>query len=113
MARSRETFLVKFIDKLSIRGKILVPTVALIVIALVITGMLTRVLREASAKYQGLIFGPQLAATVSLGYAGQLSELGRVINLALLQGEHADLAKLAGELDDLKAQRKHGREELE
>jgi methyl-accepting chemotaxis protein len=104
---------VNFIDKLSIRGKILVPTIALIVIALVITGLLSRVLRETSEKYQGLIFGPQLAASVSLGYAGQLSELGRVVNLALLQGNGADLLKVASEIEELKAQRKLSREELE
>ena len=103
----------KFIDGLNIRGKILVPTVSLIVIALIITGLLVRALNDTSAKYQALIFGPRQAAQVSLGYAGQLSELGRVINLTLLQGDRADLTKVATEIDELKARRKKSREELE
>ncbi|HXI60085.1 MAG TPA: methyl-accepting chemotaxis protein [Polyangia bacterium] len=103
----------KFIDSLNIRGKILVPTISLIVIALVIMGLLSRVLHETSARYQELIYGPRLAAKVSLGYAGQLSELGRVINLVLLQGDRADLTKFAAEIDELKAKRKQSREELE
>jgi len=104
---------VKFIDNLNIRGKILVPTIALIVIALIITGVLTRVLFETSARYQELIFGPRLASKVSVTYAGQLSELGRVVNLLLLQGDHADLVKGAAEIDELRAKRKLSREELE
>jgi methyl-accepting chemotaxis protein len=104
---------VKFIENLSIRGKILVPTISLIVIALAVMGMLARALHDTSAKYQELIFGPRLAAKVALGYAGELSELGRVINLALLQGDSADLAKVAHDIDELKAARKESREELE
>jgi len=104
---------VKFIENLNLRGKILVPTIALIVVALLVMGSLARALSSTSSKYQELMFGPRLAAKVSLGYAGQLSELGRVINLALLQGEGADLAKLANDLDELKAERKKSREELE
>jgi methyl-accepting chemotaxis protein len=104
---------VKFIENLNLRGKILVPTISLIIIALVVMGSLARALYETSAKYQELIFGPRLAAKVSLGYAGQLSELGRIVNLALLEGDSADLVKLARDLDDLKADRKHSREELE
>jgi methyl-accepting chemotaxis protein len=50
---------------------------------------------------------------VSLGYAGHLSELGRVINLALLEGDRVDVDKLAHEIDELKARRKASREELE
>jgi len=50
---------------------------------------------------------------VSLGYAGHLSELGRIVNLALIPGETADLVKLAHEIDGVKAQRKEAREELE
>src|SRR5882724_7176930 len=106
-------FHVKFIENLSIRGKILVPTISLIVIPLVVVGLLAPALSSTSEKYQQLIFGPQLAAKVSLGYAGQLSELGRVVNLALLQGDSTDLVKTAHELDDLKADRKQSREELE
>ncbi|HET6279666.1 MAG TPA: methyl-accepting chemotaxis protein [Polyangia bacterium] len=102
----------KFIDNLNIRGKILVPTISLILIGLIITGLLARVLHETSANYQQLMFGPRLAAKVSLGYAGQLSELGRVINLLLLQGDR-DLTKAADEIDALKAKRKQSREELE
>src|SRR5262249_15488176 len=48
-----------------------------------------------------------------IGYAGDLSELGRVVNLVLLQGESADLVKVSQELDELKADRKKSREELE
>ena len=103
----------KFIEKLSIRGKILVPTISLVVIALVVMGSLTWALRDTSTKYQELIYGPRLAAKVSVGYAGQLSELGRIVNLALLQGEGADLVKLARDLDELKGDRKQSREELE
>ena len=102
----------KFIDNLNIRGKILVPTVALILIGLIITGLLARVLHDTSASYQQLMFGPRLAAKVSLGYAGQLSELGRVINLLLLQGDR-DLGKAATEIEELKGKRKQSREELE
>jgi methyl-accepting chemotaxis protein len=102
-----------FLDNLNIRAKILVPTISLIVIALAVMGMLARTLSDTSAKYQELIYGPQLAATVSLGYAGQLSELGRVVNLALLQAETADLVKVAQEIEELKAGRKKSREELE
>jgi methyl-accepting chemotaxis protein len=104
---------VKFIENLNLRGKILVPTISLIIIALVVMGSLARALYDTSAKYQDLIFGPRLAAKVSLGYAGQLSELGRIVNLALLEGDSADLVKLARDLDDLKADRKGSREELE
>jgi methyl-accepting chemotaxis protein len=104
---------VKFIENLNLRGKILVPTISLIVIALVVMGWLVRVLHDTSAKYQELIYGPRFAAKVSLGYAGQLSELGRLVNLALLEGDSTDLAKLTHDLDELKAERKRSREELE
>ena len=103
----------KFIENLSIRGKILVPTIALIAIALGVVGLLAPSLYDTSEKYQQLIFGPERAAKVSLGYAGQLSELGRVVNLVLLQGESADLVKVARDLDELKVARKESREELE
>src|SRR6266542_2245454 len=102
-----------FIDNLNIRGKILVPTISLIVIAVSVGGMLTSTLYETSRKYQELIFGPRLAAKVALGYAGQLSELGRIVNLTLLPSEPTDLARLKGDLDELKAARKASREELE
>jgi hypothetical protein len=64
---------VKFIENLNLRGKILVPTISLIVVALVVMGSLARALSSTSSKYQDLMFGPRLAAKVSLGYAGQLS----------------------------------------
>ena len=103
----------KFIESLNLRGKILVPTISLIVIALVVMGLLAKALHDTSAKYQDLIFGPRYAAKVSLGYAGQLSELGRIVNLALLQGDSADLVKLARDIEDVKAERKKSREELD
>jgi methyl-accepting chemotaxis protein len=102
-----------FIENLSIRGKILVPTISLIVIALAVMGLLVRTLYDTSAKYQELIYGPRLAAKVAIGYAGELSELGRVINLALLEGYGADLVKVGHQIDELKAERKISREELE
>jgi methyl-accepting chemotaxis protein len=102
-----------FIDNLNLRGKILVPTISLIIIALAVMGMLVRTLNQTSIKYRELIYGPRLAAKTALGYAGLLSELGRVVNLALLQGEAADVPKIAKELDDLKGERKAAREELE
>jgi methyl-accepting chemotaxis protein len=104
---------VKFIENLNLRGKILVPTIALIAVALLVMGSLARALSSTSSKYQELMFGPRLAAKVSLGYAGQLSELGRIINRALLDGDSGDLVKLGRELDELKAERKQSREELE
>ncbi len=103
----------KFIDDLNIRGKILVPTISLIVIALAVMGMLVRTLNNTSAQYRELIYGPQLAAKVAIAYAGHLSELGRIINLALLQGESVDLDKLAHDIDEVKARRKVSREDLE
>jgi methyl-accepting chemotaxis protein len=103
----------KFIEGLNIRGKILVPTISLIGIAVVVMTVLAWTLQDTSSKYRELIFGPQLAENVSQGYAGQLSELGRVVNLALLQGDSADLVALARDLDELKTLRKHSREELE
>jgi len=102
-----------FIDNLNLRGKILVPTLALIAIALAVMGMLAWTLSSTSKKYEELTFGQRYSATVSLAYAGQLSELGRVINLALLQGDAGDLDKLAKEIEEIKGQRKHSREELE
>jgi methyl-accepting chemotaxis protein len=102
-----------FIEGLSIRGKILVPTISLIIIALAVTGLLVRTLYDTSTKYQELIYGPRLAAKVAQGYAGHLSELGRVVNLALLEGDRADLIKVAHDIDELKAERKQSREELE
>ena len=102
----------KFVDRLNIRGKILVPTIALVTIALAIAGVLVWVLNDTSNKYRELIHGPVVAAKVSAEYAGKLSELGRVINLAMLEHE-PDLQKLRRELDDLKAARKESREELE
>ena len=102
----------KFVDRLNIRGKILVPTLTLVAIALAIAGVLVWVLNDTSNKYRDLIHGPVLAAKVSTVYAGKLSELGRVINLAMLQHD-ADLQKLRRELDDLKAARKESREQLE
>jgi methyl-accepting chemotaxis protein len=102
-----------FIDNLNLRGKILVPVISLIAIAIAVIGMLTHTLRDTSMEYQKLIFGPRLAAKVSLGYAGQLSELGRIVNLALLPSEPTDLVRLGHELDELKAARKESREELE
>jgi methyl-accepting chemotaxis protein len=102
----------KFVDRLNIRGKILVPTIALVAIALTITGVLVWVLNDTSIKYRQLIHGPVLAAKVSIDYAGKLSELGRIVNLALLQRE-ADTEKLRHDFDELKAARKQSREELE
>jgi len=102
-----------FIDNLNIRGKILVPTISLIVIALAIMGLLAWTLNDTSAQYRALIEGPQYAAKVSIGYAGALSELGRVVNLALLQGDSGDLDQLARELEELKTERKANREALE
>jgi methyl-accepting chemotaxis protein len=104
---------VSFIDSLNIRKKILLPTISLIFIALVVMSSLTWALRDTSGRYQELIFGPQLAAKISVGYAGELSELGRVVNLALLPGESTDLVSLAREFEQLKAARKRSREELE
>ena len=91
----------KLIDSLNIRGKILVPTISLIAIALLVMGVLAWTANDTSAKYQSLIFGPRLASKVSVAYAGHLSELGRVINLALLEGDSADLDKLEAELNKL------------
>jgi methyl-accepting chemotaxis protein len=102
----------KFVDRLNIRGKILVPTIALVAIALAIAGVLVWVLNDTSNKYRELIHGPVVAAKVSAEYAGKLSELGRVINLAMLEHD-GDVQKLRRELDDLKAARKESREELE
>jgi methyl-accepting chemotaxis protein len=103
----------KFIDDLDIRGKILVPTISLIVIALVVMGMLVRTLYDTSTKYQDLIYGPRLASKVAVAYAGHLSELGRIVNLALLQGDSADLQKIAHDIDEVKGERRQAREELE
>jgi hypothetical protein len=102
----------KFVDSLNIRGKILVPTIALVAIALTIAGVLVWVLNETSTKYRELIHGPVLAAKVSGDYAGQLSELGRIVNLALLQAD-GDLQKLRHDFDELKTARKQSREQLE
>ena len=41
----------KFIDNLGIRGKVLVPTISLIVITLVVGGVLVWTLRTTSATY--------------------------------------------------------------
>src|SRR5689334_1917908 len=102
----------KFVDGLNIRGKILVPTLALVTIALAIAGVLVWVLNDTSTKYRELIHGPVLAAKVSTDYAGKLSELGRVINLALLQRD-GDIEKLRKELEELKVARRQNRQELE
>jgi len=102
----------KFVDDLNIRGKILVPTISLAAIALTVAGVLAWALNETSSRYRDVISGPVLAAKISSDYAGQLSELGRVINLALLQGD-ADLQKLGHDLEELKAARKESREQLE
>src|SRR5262245_28521881 len=102
----------KFVDNMNIRGKVLSPTISLIAIALTVTGVLAWVLNETSVKYRELIDGPMLAARISPGYAGQLSELGRVVNLALLEDE-PDLQKLQHDLEELKTARKESREQLE
>jgi len=102
----------KFVDRLNIRGKILVPTIALVAIAVSVAGVLTWVLNDTSVKYRELIHGPVLAAKVSTEYAGKLSELGRVVNLALLQRD-PDLQKLRHDFEELTAARKQSREELE
>jgi methyl-accepting chemotaxis protein len=103
----------KLLDGLNLRGKILVPTISLIVIALAIMGLLLSALYTTSSRYQELIYGPQLTAKVSLGYAGQLSELGRVVNLALLLGDAADLEQVKKDIDAIAQDRKASREALE
>jgi methyl-accepting chemotaxis protein len=109
---NREGYM-KLLDGLNLRGKILVPTISLIVIALAIMGLLLSALYTTSSRYQELIYGPQLTAKVSLGYAGQLSELGRVVNLALLLGDGADLEQVKKDIDAIAQDRKASREALE
>jgi len=102
---------VKFVDGLNIRGKILVPTLMLVGIALAIVGVLSWALNDTLVKAREVLRGPVLAAKVSADYAGQLSELGRVVNLALL--ESGDLQKLRHDVDALTSARKQSREQLE
>ena len=101
----------KFVDGLHIRGKILVPMLLLVGIALAIVGVLSWALNDTLVKARQVLRGPVLAAKVSADYAGQLSELGRVVNLALL--ESGDLQKLRHDVDALAAARKESREQLE
>ena len=101
----------KFVDGLNIRGKILLPTLLLVAIALAIVGVLSWALNDTLVKTRQVLAGPVLAAKVASDYAGQLSELGRVVNLALL--ESSDLQKLRHDLEELKAARRHSREQLE
>jgi methyl-accepting chemotaxis protein len=102
----------QFIDRLKIRGKILVPVIALIVIALGVLGVMSYALIATARQFTDLIYGPRFAARVAVGYQAQLSELGRVVNLFLLEGESANLEKFIRDTDELAAERKKSRESL-
>ena len=103
----------QFIEDLKLRSKILFPVLALIAIALASMGALASALSETSASYQALIYGPRLAARVALRQSAEVSELGRIIDVALLHGDSVNTDKLARDLDELKALRKQSRDELE
>jgi methyl-accepting chemotaxis protein len=69
-------------------------------------------LTSTAHQYTDLIYGPRLAARLAVGYQAQLSELGRVANLLLLEGESANLDKFIKDTDELAAERKKSREAL-
>ena len=102
----------QFIDRLKIRGKILVPVFALIFIALSVLGGMSCTLTSTAHQFTDLIYGPRLAARVAVGYQAELSELGRVVNLFLLGGESANLEKVIKDTDQLAAARKKSRKSL-
>jgi hypothetical protein len=102
----------QLIDHLSIRGNILVPVIGLIVIAPAVLGGLSYMLNSMSHQFTDLIYGPRLAARMAVEYQSQLSELGRVVNLFLLEGDSANLDKFIKDTDDLAAARKKNRETL-
>lgn len=103
----------QFLDNMRLRSKLLLPFASLIVVALAAMAILGLNLASSSKQYEELIFGPRLAARVAIVYSGALSEVGSVVNLALLEGDTVKLDVLARELDELKAERKVQRAELE
>ena len=94
-----------FIDGLKIRNKILLSIVLLGAIAAAAVAFLSLSLVQSSAAFQQLIFGPRLAARVAVEWQGALSEMGRVINLALLQGDKVDAEDIKARLGDRKSTR--------
>ena len=103
----------QFLQDLRLRSKILLPFAMLIIVALGAMGILSANLSSTSKQYEELIFGPRLASRVAISYAGALSEVGRVINVALLEGDAVNVDALARSLEEMRAERKQMHEELE
>ena len=101
-----------FIDGLKIRHKILLSIVLLGAIAAAAVAFLSLSLVQSSAAFQQLIFGPRLAARVAVEWQGALSEMGRVINLALLQGDKVDAEDIKARLGKIADKRRSSRETL-
>ncbi len=101
-----------FIDGLKIRNKILLSIVLLGAIAAAAVAFLSLSLVQSSAAFQQLIFGPRLAARVAVEWQGALSEMGRVINLALLQGDKVDAEDIKARLGKIADKRRSSRETL-
>jgi len=101
-----------FIDGLKIRNKILLSIVLLGAIAAAAVAFLSLSLVQSSAAFQQLIFGPRLAARVAVEWQGALSEMGRVINLALLQGDKMDAEDIKARLGKIADKRRSSRETL-
>ena len=80
-------FTVSFIDGLKLRNKILLPLAILVVVALGQLAYLGLAFQETAQQFKGLIYGPRLAARIAVAYSGDLSEVGRLVNWYLIEGD--------------------------
>lgn len=103
----------QLLASLRLRNKILLPFALLMFFALSVMGILAYYLNDTAKKYDDLIFGPRLAATTLIAHLGSLSELGRVVDLAMVEQETLNVYQLQREFEDLKARRGHERDEIE
>lgn len=103
----------QLLASLRLRNKILLPFALLLFFSLSVMGILAYYLNDTAKRYDELIFGPRLAARVLISHLGSLSELGRVIDLAIIEADTLNVYQLTREFEDLKAKRGHERDEME
>lgn len=106
-------FTVSFIDGLKLRNKILLPLAILVVVALGQLAYLGLAYQETTQQFKSLIYGPRLAARIAVTYSGYLSEVGRLVNLFIIEGDAEKTDAFIKRMDGLKEQRAKARGDLE
>ena len=69
--------------------------------------------QETAQQFKGLIYGPRLAARIAVAYSGDLSEVGRLVNWYLIEGDEEKTDAFVKRMDGLRADRAKARGDLE